>query len=42
MGLAFKLENLKEGPIYPAVAMLGVAGFKTINNKPIPNIFKDL
>lgn len=37
-GVAFKNESLKKGPVYPAVAMLGLGGF-TINSKPIPKVF---
>ena len=42
MGVAYQTNNLKKGPVYPAVALSNQAGFKTVNNKPIPELFKEL
>ncbi|CAD8116560.1 unnamed protein product [Paramecium sonneborni] len=39
MGCAYKDEKLKQGPIFPAVALLHCAGCKITNGKPVPQIF---
>jgi hypothetical protein len=38
MGVAYQLEALKKGPIYPAVAILNTGGC-IIESKPVPNVF---
>jgi hypothetical protein len=38
-GVAFEDEDLKKGPIYPAVAMLHLAGCYLVSGKPVPAIF---
>lgn len=40
MGVAYKNDTLKKGPIYAAVALLHCAGIKLITQKPVPNYFK--
>ncbi|CAD8109323.1 unnamed protein product [Paramecium sonneborni] len=40
MGCAYKDERLKQGPIYPAVALLHCAGCKITSGKPVPQIFQ--
>jgi E3 ubiquitin-protein ligase NRDP1 len=39
MGVAFEDEELKKGPIYPAIAMLHIAGSTLVTGKPAPPIF---
>ena len=39
LGVAYQDENLKKGPIYPAISLLHCAGFKTNVNKPPPAFF---
>ena len=39
MGVAFEDEELKKGPIYPALAMLHIAGCTLVTGKPAPPIF---
>ena len=38
-GVAFHSETLKKGPIYPAVALLHIAGCKLVSGKPVPEYF---
>jgi E3 ubiquitin-protein ligase NRDP1 len=38
-GVAFHSETLKKGPIYPAVALLHIAGCKIVSGKPVPEYF---
>jgi len=39
MGVAFTDNNLKKGPIYPAVSLLHCAGCKIVSGKPLPACF---
>jgi len=39
MGIAFEDEELTKGPIYPAVALLHIAGCTLITGKSAPPIF---
>lgn len=39
LGIAYQNENLKKGPIYPAISLLHCAGCKLDSSKPIPSIF---
>ena len=39
MGVAFKDEGLKKGPMYPAVSLLHKAGCKLVTGKPLPSYF---
>eukprot|EP00826_Nyctotherus_ovalis_P014400 TRINITY_DN14011_c0_g1_i3.p1 TRINITY_DN14011_c0_g1~~TRINITY_DN14011_c0_g1_i3.p1 ORF type:complete len:382 (+),score=74.46 TRINITY_DN14011_c0_g1_i3:120-1265(+) len=39
-GPAFKDEELKQGPVYPAVALLRVSGVILVTGKPVPSYFK--
>ena len=39
MGVAFEDEELKKGPIYPAIALLHIAGCTLVTGKPAPPIF---
>jgi hypothetical protein len=39
MGTAYTDNNLKKGPIYPAVSLLHSAGCKLVTGKPVPAIF---
>eukprot|EP01017_Pseudomicrothorax_dubius_P032623 TRINITY_DN4289_c0_g1_i3.p2 TRINITY_DN4289_c0_g1~~TRINITY_DN4289_c0_g1_i3.p2 ORF type:complete len:143 (-),score=27.25 TRINITY_DN4289_c0_g1_i3:147-575(-) len=39
MGVAFKSDALKSGPIYAAVSLLHCAGFVLVNGIPAPEIF---
>ncbi len=41
MGVAYKDEKLKKGPIYPAVALLHCAGCKIRSELQVPSYFKD-
>ena len=36
LGIAFEDEELKKGPIYPALALLHIAGCSLVTNKPAP------
>lgn len=38
-GVAFQNENLKKGPIYPAVSLLHFAGCRVVTGKPPPSYF---
>lgn len=40
MGVAYTNDKLKEGPIFPAVALLHCAGCKIRSGLPVPSIFK--
>ena len=39
LGVAFEDEELKKGPIYPAIALLHIAGCTLVTGKPAPAIF---
>lgn len=39
LGIAFEDEELKKGPIYPALALLHIAGSTLITGKPAPAVF---
>lgn len=39
LGLAFEDEELKKGPIYPAIALLHIAGCTLVTGKPAPATF---
>jgi len=39
LGVAFKSDALKHGPMYPAVSLLHKAGCKLVTGKPVPNYF---
>jgi hypothetical protein len=39
LGVAFEDEELKKGPIYPAIALLHIAGCTLVTDKPAPAIF---
>ena len=39
LGVAFEDEELKKGPIYPAIALLHIAGCTLVTDKPAPTIF---
>ena len=39
MGVAFEDEELKKGPIYPAIALLHTAGCTLVTDKCAPAIF---
>jgi E3 ubiquitin-protein ligase NRDP1 len=39
MGVAFEDEELKKGPIYPAVALLHVSGSTLVTGKQAPMYF---
>lgn len=39
LGVAFEDEELKKGPIWPAVALLHCAGCILVTGKPAPSIF---
>jgi hypothetical protein len=39
LGIAFEDEELKKGPIYPALALLHIAGCTLITDKCAPAIF---
>ena len=41
LGVAYKDQKLKEGPIYPAVALLHCAGCKIRSGLTVPTIFKE-
>jgi E3 ubiquitin-protein ligase NRDP1 len=42
LGVAYRDQELKSGPIYPAVAMLHKAGFTVRTGIPFPSIFNDI
>jgi len=39
LGIAFEDEELKKGPIYPAISLLHTAGSTLVTGKPAPPIF---
>lgn len=39
LGVAFEDEELKKGPIYPAIGLLHIAGCTLVTGKPAPTIF---
>lgn len=39
LGVAFEDEELKKGPIYPAIALLHITGCTLVTGKPAPTIF---
>ena len=39
LGIAFEDEELTKGPIYPALAMLHIAGCTLVTGRPAPTIF---
>lgn len=39
LGISFEDEELKKGPIYPAISLLHTAGCTLVTGKPAPPIF---
>ena len=39
LGIAFEDEELKKGPIYPAAALLHIAGCTLVTGRPAPPYF---
>ena len=39
LGVAFKDDSIKKGPLYPAVSLLHKAGCKLVVGKPLPSYF---
>jgi hypothetical protein len=39
LGVAFEDEELKKGPIYPALALLHISGCTLVTDRPAPTIF---
>ena len=39
LGVAFEDEELKKGPIYPAIALLHIAGCSLVTGRPAPAFF---
>jgi len=39
LGVAFEDEELKKGPIWPAIALLHKAGCTLVTGKPVPSYF---
>ena len=39
LGIAFEDEELKKGPLYPAIALLHIAGCTLVTDKPAPAFF---
>jgi E3 ubiquitin-protein ligase NRDP1 len=39
MGLAFQDEQLKEGPVYPAISLLHIAGCTLVSGLEKPSYF---